>query len=198
MMNAKDYLGMAYRIDQRIASKNEQMVSLNAIATNATSTISDMPGSATRNIHKMEDVIVKIIDLQESIAYDLDRLVEFKAEITNMIKRIDNLEHQTVLELRYLCFTPWEQIAIKMNYGVQNVFRYHRLALGDMDTLLAELDATLNEAYEEAVKESDENKTLDSIYEFEDSLEEYIGFPAFLIDEYVAKVRTYEAQFTKV
>lgn len=198
MKNAKDYLGMAYKIDQRIESKIEQVDSLNALATKATSTISDMPGSATRNIHRMEDVITKIIDLQESINNDIDALVDLKAEITGMIKRIDNLEYQTVLEQRYLCFTPWEQIAINMNYGVQNVFRYHRLALVDMDALLDELDAELKDSFDAAVKESDEDASLDSIYAFEDSLEgdEYCGFPAFLIDEYVAKVRAFEAQFT--
>ena len=47
MKNAKDYLGMAYKIDQRIESKIDQVDSLNALATKATSTISDMPGSAT-------------------------------------------------------------------------------------------------------------------------------------------------------
>ena len=62
MKNAKEYLGQAYRIDQRINSKIEQVSALNNMATKATSTISDMPGSATRNIHRMEDVIVKIID----------------------------------------------------------------------------------------------------------------------------------------
>ena len=198
MKNAKDYLGMAYKIDQRIESKIDQVDSLNALATKATSTISDMPGSATRNFHRMEDVITKIIDLQESINNDIDALVDLKAEITGMIKRIANLEYQTVLEQRYLCFTPWEQIAINMNYGVQNVFRYHRLALVDMDTLLSELDAELKDAFEEAVQESDADKSLDSIYAFEDLLQTdaYYGFPAFLIDEYVEKIRMFEAQFT--
>ena len=129
MLNAKDYLGQAYRIDQRINSKIEQVSSLNNMATKATSTITDMPGSATRNIHRMEDVIAKIIDMQAEINADIDKLVDLKAEIMDAIKSVDNLEYQTILELRYLCYKPWEQIAIELGYSVNNVFKMHRKAL---------------------------------------------------------------------
>ena len=60
----KDYLSQAFRIDQRIQSKMEQVASLNDLATRATVTYSDMPGSGTRNIHRMEDAILSIIELE--------------------------------------------------------------------------------------------------------------------------------------
>ena len=66
-MNAKEYLTQAYRIDQRISGKIEQVKELHILATKATSTVSDMPGSPTRNIHRMEYVIVKIVDLEDEI-----------------------------------------------------------------------------------------------------------------------------------
>ena len=43
-MTAKEYLGQAYRIDQRINSKMEQIASLNLLAQKATTVFSDMPG----------------------------------------------------------------------------------------------------------------------------------------------------------
>ena len=133
MKNAKEYLGQAYRIDQRINSKIEQVSALNNMATKATSTISDMPGSETRNIHRMEDVIVKIINLQDEINADIDELVDIKAEVMSVIKSIDNLEYQTLLELRYLCFKPWEQIAIELGYSINNVFKMHRKAIEKLE-----------------------------------------------------------------
>lgn len=129
MKNAKEYLSQAYRIDQRINSKIEQVSALNNMAMKATSTISDMPGRATRNIHQMEDVVAKIIDLQNEINAEIDELVDLKAEIMGVIKGLDNLEYQTLLELRYLCFKPWEQIAIDLGYSINNVFKMHRKAL---------------------------------------------------------------------
>lgn len=129
MKNVKEYLGQAYRIDQRINSKLEQVSSLHSLALKATSTISDMPGSATRNVHRMEDVIVKIIDLENEINADIDALVDLKSEITTVIKGIDNIEYQTLLELRYLCYKPWEQIAVDLGYSINNVFKMHRKAI---------------------------------------------------------------------
>jgi len=128
-MNSKEYLSQAYRIDQRINSKLEQVRSLNELATKATNTISDMPGSATRNVHQMEDVVVKIVDLQVDINADIDELVDLKSDIMGVIKEVDSPEQQTLLELRYLCFKSWEEIAVAMGYTVRNVYFLHRQAL---------------------------------------------------------------------
>lgn len=128
-MTAKEYLGQAFRIDQRINSKMEQVTSLNALATKATSTLSDIPGNATRNVHRMEDVIIKIIDMQNEINQDIDKLIDLKKEIAQVIHKVENLEYQTLLELRYMCFKTWEQIAVEMRYGIDNIYRMHKKAL---------------------------------------------------------------------
>lgn len=49
-MTAKEYLSQAYKIDNDINSKLEQVASLRDLATKATSTMSDTPGSPNRNI----------------------------------------------------------------------------------------------------------------------------------------------------
>ena len=131
-MTNKEYLAQAYRIDQRINSKLEQIISLRDLSTKATSTLSDMPGSATRNVRSMEGVIVKMIDLENEINEDIDTLVDLKKEIMGFIKNIDNLEQQTLLELRYLCFKTWEQISVDMGYSIQNAYKVHDKALENM------------------------------------------------------------------
>ena len=127
---AKDYLSKAYRIDTRINSKIEQVNSLHSLATKATSTLSDIPPSGTRNVHRMEDIIAKIIKLEEEINADIDELVDLKRNITQLIKKIENTEYQTLLELRYLTFKKWEEISIEMDcYSVQHIFRLHNKSL---------------------------------------------------------------------
>ena len=128
-MDIKEYLTQAYRIDQRINSKMEQVSSLHALATKATATVSDMPGGGAKNIHKMENIIIKIADLENEINEDIDELVDLKIAITKLIKSVDNQEHQTLLELRYLCFKTWEQIAVDMGYKVRHLYRLHEEAL---------------------------------------------------------------------
>jgi len=128
-MNAKEYLGQAYRLDQRINSKLEQVASLNELATKATHTLTGMPRNPNRATSMMADAVTKIIDLQTEIDRDIDRLIDLKREIVGLIKAVVNAECQTILELRYLCFKSWEQIAVDMRYNVRHVYRMHDLAV---------------------------------------------------------------------
>jgi hypothetical protein len=132
-MTNKEYLAQAYRIDQRINSKLEQIISLRDLSTKATSTLSDMPGNATRNVRSMEGVIVKMIDLENEINTDIDTLVDLKKEFVSIIKKVNNTEYQTLLELRYLCFKTWEQIAVDMGYDLRYIHKLHNRALEDCE-----------------------------------------------------------------
>lgn len=135
-LSAKDYLSQAYRIDHRINSKLEQIQSLRALSTKATATLSDTPQSkGTRNIHSMEDIIVKMIDLESEINADLNRLIDLKHEIITVVKCIDSPEYQTLLELRYLCFKTWEEIAVEINWSIRQVYYMHGEALKQVDKI---------------------------------------------------------------
>lgn len=128
-MTIKEYLSQAYRLDQRINSKLGQVEALNDLATKATSALTGMPKNPNRATSTMADAIGKIIDLQAEINRDIDRLVDLKREIVGVIKTVDNMECQTLLEKRYLCFETWEQIAVDMDYTVRNIYNLHSLAL---------------------------------------------------------------------
>ena len=127
-MNAKEYLGQAYRLDQRINSKLEQVASLNELATKCTSTLTGMPRNPNRGTSTMADAVGKIVDLQAEINRDIDRLVDLKREMVTVIKAVNNTEYQTLLELRYLCFRTWEQIAVDMGYSIQHIYRLREKA----------------------------------------------------------------------
>ncbi len=131
-MTAKEYLGQAYRLNQRINSKLEQIQSLNELATKCTSMLTDMPKNPNRSISTMSDAIVKIVDLQAEINHDIYHLVDLKRNIVSVIKAVDNTEYQTLLELRYLCFKTWEQIAVTMGYNVRHVYRIHDEAVNSI------------------------------------------------------------------
>ena len=128
-MTAKEYLNQAYRLDQRINSKIAQVSALNDLAVKCTSTITGMPHNPSKSVSPMENAITKIIDLQNEINLDIDKLVELKAEIVGVIEAVENNEYKTLLEKRYLCFMNWEHIAVDMGYGIDNIYRLHRTAL---------------------------------------------------------------------
>ena len=128
-MTATEYLGQAYRLDQRINSKLEQVLSLRELTTKATATMSDMPSGGSRNVYRMQDIIAKIVDLENEINRDIDALVDLKREMVATIKAVVDPECQTLLELRFLCFKTWEQIAVEMNYSIQHIYRLRDKAL---------------------------------------------------------------------
>ena len=77
----------------------------------------------------MADAVAIIVDLQAEINRDIDRLVDLKREMVAVIKAVENIEYQTLLEKRYLCYQTWEQIAVDMGYSVRQLYRLHDEAL---------------------------------------------------------------------
>ena len=84
-MTPKKYLSQAYRIDMRIRSKQEQITSLNELATKCTSALTGMPKGSSCGDSHLASTVSKIIDLENSIADDMQRLVDLKAEIIGVI-----------------------------------------------------------------------------------------------------------------
>lgn len=128
-MTAREYLSQAHRLDQRIDAKIAQVASLNDLATKCTSTLTGMPRNPNRGTSTMADAVAKIVDLQAEINRDIDRLVDLKREMVAVIKAVENIEYQTLLEKRYLCYQTWEQIAVDMGYSVRQLYRLHDEAL---------------------------------------------------------------------
>ena len=54
---------------------------------------------------------------------------DLKRDIVKVIKSVDSNEYQVLLELRYLCFKTWEQIAVEMGYSIHHLYKVHRQAL---------------------------------------------------------------------
>ena len=48
------------------------------------------------------------------------------------IKAVADPECQTLLELRYLCFKTWEQIAVDMQYSTRNIYKLHDRAIKEI------------------------------------------------------------------
>ena len=128
-MTAKEYLLQARYLDNRIASKREQIQNLNDLATKCTSTWSDMPRSQNTGRSRMADCVIQIIDLENEISADMLKLINLKREITETINKVENDEYKTILEKRYLCWLTWEQIAVDLNYSVMHIHRMHGEAL---------------------------------------------------------------------
>ena len=136
-MDAKEYLRQAYRLDQAISSKIEQISSLRELATKATAALGTEPVSGSRNPHRLEDAIGKIVDLENEIDRDMDCLIETKRKIMGIIGELGNAEHRILLEQRYLCYISWAEIEEKMGFGLRWVHILHGRALAEADKIFS-------------------------------------------------------------
>ena len=123
-MTAQEYFNQAYKLDQRINSKIEQLAKLKATAT-----YTGMPHSPNKGSQTMANTIDRIIDLQNEINQDIDTLVDLKMELRSVIEAVDSTEYQLILEERYLNWKSWEQIAVSLGYTLRHLHRLHREAL---------------------------------------------------------------------
>ena len=128
-MTAKDYLSQAFHIDQRISSKLSQVMRLREAATSCTATLTDMPRPDSPSRQQMADTICKIVDLEREINEDIDRLVDLKAEARRAINAVSDPDQQLILELRYLCYKPWNEIMRELGYSEPTIYRLHGEAL---------------------------------------------------------------------
>ena len=138
-MTGKEYLSQVRFIDSMVDSKLEQLTRLKETATKATETISDMPRSDSPDLQSMESTVVKMIDMEREIDAEVDRLVDLKREIRDVIQKIHTPRYRALLEMRYLSFMTWEEIAEAIELDVSNVYRARRGALRAAECVMAEM-----------------------------------------------------------
>ena len=135
-MTAREYLGQAYRLDQRINSKLQQIEQIRSLAQKVSVSYGGETVSHTRNVTSMEDTIIRLMEAEKGIKLQIDELVDLKLRISNLIDQVRNESYRVILEKRYLCFLSWDQIASDMSYSKRWVEIMHSRALEVVERLL--------------------------------------------------------------
>ena len=78
------------------------------------------------------EAVKKYCRISDKLKEDIEKLINLKQEIMEVIRAVPNIEYQTLLEKRYLCFNTWEQISVDMNYSIQHIHRMHSSALKEI------------------------------------------------------------------
>ncbi len=135
-MSAKEYLSQALWLDQRINNKLEQLETLRALAMKVSANLTEekVVGGNSKKGH-MENVVVRIVDLEKEINEDIDRLVGIKGEIMDTISQVDDPIGQIILEMRYVNGKGWDEISSSLNYKDSSIFKIHSRALKEVTKL---------------------------------------------------------------
>ena len=126
-------LQAARNVDQKIIAMGERIAKLRSQATAMNVNFSDMPGSPNRNLHKMEDSVIEICDMETAAEIELKHLVALKREAYSYIYQVQDYEGQIILERRYIDAQSWETISQTAGYSTRSVRRIHDKALDEIN-----------------------------------------------------------------
>lgn len=136
-VNAKEYLSQGLWLDRIIENKLKQLESFRILVMKLNTNYShDKVSGGNKIKSKMENTIVKIVDLENEINADIDRIIALKKEILNNIKQLDKLNYRLLLEMRYISGKTWEEISEEFHCSSSGIFKIHGVALKKIEKIL--------------------------------------------------------------
>ena len=129
-MTPKEYLRQAYRLDHRINSDIAEMERLQEMVGTVSSPSLEEHYNPNRPteapfIRRLE----KVWELQDKINREIDRVIDLKAQMRDVIATVSDADEQMVLRYRYIHNMTWEQIGDELHADRTTVFRWHNAAL---------------------------------------------------------------------
>ncbi|WP_299448182.1 hypothetical protein [uncultured Phascolarctobacterium sp.] len=124
----KEKLKGAMYAQRTLEGELDKLQELRNIAQKITPTYSLAPGGVSGG-QRIENAVIKIADLENSIREDIEKLVSAIAEVRQLIACIEDPLLRAVLYRRYLCYQKWEQIAADLNYSWRRAHQLHNKAL---------------------------------------------------------------------
>lgn len=126
-MCVKDKLQEYLWINRNIEQLENELLVIESRVMKVTPTLSDLPKMKGYNDTLAENV-GKMIELQNIINKNLNKLYGLKVEIETLINKLPTRE-QYLVRARYLENKTWEQICVDMNYCWKQIHNIHSKAL---------------------------------------------------------------------
>lgn len=132
---AKEFLNRGYQSRIRIRAKKERIENWRRIAESITAAIKPVAAFSSMPSKKVEDCVCNIIELQEEIQEEIDGLVQVEREIGRAItKAVEDPTLRALLEMRYLNYLKWEEIAVRLDVTFRWTMTLHWRALEEFSS----------------------------------------------------------------
>ena len=122
------YLRSAWYYQKKADFLNEKIMVLRSKATKMTTSFQDVPTFGGFADHRQQ-VIAEMVDLEREYGKSMMMCRNKAKEIEFVIGLLENHQEKLVLEMRYLHYDNWLDIAINLNYSVQMIYKIHGRAL---------------------------------------------------------------------
>lgn len=136
MATAEEYLCEIELMNIEINDRWEDLQRLYAMRTKMTTVFSLTPVAGSGNKSKIEDMTIKIREVEIELNQKIDAFVDYKKEVMALIYRLKNKKFYTVLKLMYFKYMSVEDIAYEMGCSEKTVRNILNEALQAVDVLL--------------------------------------------------------------
>ena len=137
-MNAKQleiiaFLNKAFHLEKNITALVAVHESNISLAEKCTANYQNTgAGKSINNENGQENIIHKTIDLSDKINSEIDKLIDARNEVSELINTLDNAEYKAILTRRYLLYQSTQEIADIMNYCGKTIQRKHKQAIDNI------------------------------------------------------------------
>lgn len=142
-MTAKEYLSQAYRLNMKVDSLLEELSELKELSRSIQSPGFELGYNPNRPTDAaFEKTVMKIVDMENSINEEIDRLIDIKSNIREVINQVSDEDQQMILRKRYIHFMSWDDISKGMGFSVRWTHTLHDRALRAVEEILKNEDET--------------------------------------------------------
>ncbi len=135
-MNAVEFLNLPRLLDQKIRCKEDQIMYYESMATRITSLLdANRVSSPNRNASRM-DLVIDIVSAQEELRRMVVDLIAARDLIVDTIREVRDPGPAGVLEMRFVCFLSFDEIAARMNHKIRWVYARQNEGLAALQGIL--------------------------------------------------------------
>ena len=118
------YLRSAWYYQKKADFIDEKIRVLRSKAQKMTTSYQDVPTFGGFADHRQQ-VIADMVDLEREYKKTHQQCRNKVQEISFFINQLESFQERIVLQMRYLYFENWQDIALRLNYEQRQVFRIH-------------------------------------------------------------------------
>ena len=137
----KEFLQQVEKLDKLIENKLIEKKQWFDIATGTTSQLAADKVQTSGNHSKMEDAVIKIVDLEREIDKQIDRFVDLKKEVIETIEQLRPVEYDFLHKI-YIQYKTLAEVAEIYGYEYSWATTTHGRALQSLRCLLEEREKT--------------------------------------------------------
>lgn len=134
-MDVKTYLEKIQKLDTEINVKWEELQRLQSMRMKMTTVFSMTPVASSGSQSKLEDLSIRIIEIQENLNRMTDRFVDLSLEATSLIDQLQNSDHRRVLHKIYLEYKKICEVAAELGVSNRTIYNWQKDAIAALNAL---------------------------------------------------------------